>query len=58
MFNVKWDYPIKKALYLSYHCYNIHVHSLDNPYQSAYNTGHLNETALLSIKNEVHQSLS
>ena len=58
MFNVKWDYPIKKALYLSYHCYNIHVHSLDNPYQSAYKTGHLNETALLSIKNEVHQSLS
>ena len=21
MFNVKWDYPIKKAIYLPYHCY-------------------------------------
>ena len=30
---------------------HIHVHSLDNPYQSAYKTGHLTETALLSIKN-------
>ena len=37
---------------------HIHVHSLDNPYQSAYKTGHLTETALLSIKNEVHLSLS
>ena len=37
---------------------HIHVHSLDNPYQSAYKTGHSTETALLSIKNEVHLSLS
>ena len=36
----------------------IHVHSLDNPYQSAYKTGHSTEIALLSIKNEVHLSLS
>ena len=37
---------------------HIHVHSLNNPYQSAYKTGHSTETALLSIKNEVHLSLS
>ena len=37
---------------------HIHVHNLDNPYQSAYKTGHSTETALLSIKNEVHLSLS
>ena len=37
---------------------HIHIHNLDNPYQSAYKTGHSNETALLSIKNEVHLSLS
>ena len=36
----------------------IHVQNLDNPYQSAYKTGHSTETALLSIKNEVHLSLS
>ena len=35
-----------------------HIHSLDNPYQSAYKTGHSTETAFLSIKNEVHLSLS
>ena len=35
-----------------------HIHNLDNPYQSAYKTGHSTETALLSIKNEVHLSLS
>ena len=29
---------------------HIHVHSLDNLYQSAYKTGHSTETALLSIK--------
>ena len=29
---------------------HIHVHSLDNPYQSAYKTGHSTETALVSIK--------
>ena len=37
---------------------HIHVHRLDNTYQSAYKTGHSTETALLSIKNEVHLSLS
>ena len=36
----------------------IHVHNLDNSYQSAYKVGHSTETALLSIKNEVHLSLS
>ena len=37
----------------------IHVHNLDNPYQSAYKAGHSTETTLfLSIKNEVHLSLS
>ena len=35
-----------------------HIHNLDNPYQSACKTGHSTETALLSIKNEVHLSLS
>ena len=34
----------------------IHVHNLDN--QSAYKVGHSTETALLSIKNEVHLSFS
>ena len=36
---------------------DIHVHNLDNLYQSAYKAGHSTETALLSIKNEVHLSL-
>ena len=36
----------------------IHAHNLDNPYQLAYKAGHSTETALLSIKNEVHLSLS
>ena len=31
---------------------------LDNPHQSAYKPGHSKETALLSIKNEVHLSLA
>ena len=31
---------------------------MDNPHQSAYKPGHSTETALLSIKNEVHLSLS
>ena len=35
-----------------------HVCNLGNPYQSAYKAGHSTETALLSIKNEVHLSLS
>ena len=33
---------------------HIYVHNLHNPYQSAYKAGHSTETALLSIKNEVH----
>ena len=37
---------------------HIYVHNLHNPYQSAYKAGHSTETALLSIKNEVHLSLS
>ena len=37
---------------------HIHVNNLDNAYQSAYKAGHSTETALLSIKNEVHLSLS
>ena len=37
---------------------HIHVHNLDHPYQLAYKAGHSTETALLSIKNEVHLSLS
>ena len=36
---------------------HIHVHNLDNLYQSAYEACHSTETALLSIKNEVHLSL-
>ena len=37
---------------------HIHRHSLDNSYQSAYKSGHSTETALLSIKNDIHLSLS
>ena len=37
---------------------HIHVDNLDNLYQSAYKAGHSTETALLSIKNEAHLSLS
>ena len=37
---------------------HIHQHGLDNPYQSAYKSGHSTETALLSIKNDIHLSLS
>ena len=37
---------------------HIHVHNLDNPYQSTYKAGYSTETALLYIKNEVHLSLS
>ena len=37
---------------------HIHRHGLDNPYQSAYKSGHSTETALLSIKNDIHLSLS
>ena len=36
----------------------IHRHGLDNPYQSAYKSGYLMETALLSIKNDIRLSLS
>ena len=37
---------------------HIHVHNLGNQYQSTYKAGHSTKTALLSIKNEVHLSLS
>ena len=37
---------------------HIHRHGLDNSYQSAYKSGHSTETALLSIKNYIHLSLS
>ena len=37
---------------------NIHKHDLDNSYQSAYKSGHSTETVLLSIKNDIHLSLS
>ena len=37
---------------------HIHRHGLGNPYQSAYKSGHSTETALLSIKNDIHLSLS
>ena len=36
---------------------HIHRHGLDNSYQSAYKPGHSTETALLSIKNDIHLSL-
>ena len=37
---------------------HIHRHGLDNSYQSAYKSGHSMKTALLSIKNDIHLSLS
>ena len=37
---------------------HIHRHDLDNSYQSAYKPDHSTETALLSIKNVIHLSLS
>ena len=37
---------------------HINKNKLDNPHQSAYKPGHSTETALLSIKNEVHLSLA
>ena len=37
---------------------HIHRHGLDNSYQSANKSGHSTETALLSIKNDIHLSLS
>ena len=37
---------------------HIHRHDLDNSYQSAYKPGHSTETALLSIKIDIHLSLS
>ena len=39
-------------------CSHIQSHDLDNPQQSAYKAGHSTETALLSIKNEIHLSLA
>ena len=35
---------------------HIHRYGLDNSYQSAYKSGHSMETALLSIKNDIHLS--
>ena len=37
---------------------HIHQHGFDNSYQSAYKSGHSMEMALLSIKNDIHLSLS
>ena len=37
---------------------HIHRHGLDNSYQSVYKSGHSTEMALLSIKNDIHLSLS
>ena len=37
---------------------HINNNKLDNPHQSTYKPGHSTETALLSIKNEVHLSLA
>ena len=37
---------------------HINNNKLENPHQSAYKPGHSTETALLSIKNEVHLSLA
>ena len=37
---------------------DINNNKLDSPHQSAYKPGHSTETALLSIKNEVHLSLA
>ena len=37
---------------------HIYQYGLDNSYQSAYKSGHSTETALLSIKNYIHLSLS
>ena len=37
---------------------HIHRHGLDNSYQSAYKSGHSTEMVLLSIKNDIHLSLS
>ena len=37
---------------------HIHQHGFNNSYQSAYNSGHPTETALISINNDIHLSLS
>ena len=37
---------------------HIHQHDLDNSYQSVYKSGQSTEMALLSIKNDIHLSLS
>ena len=37
---------------------HVSLHGLENEYQSAYRCGHSTETALLSIKNEIHLSLA
>ena len=37
---------------------HIHAHNLDNAFQSAYKAGNSTETALLSMKNDIHLSLA
>ena len=37
---------------------HVSLHGLENEYQSAYRRGHSTETALLSIKNQIHLSLA
>ena len=37
---------------------HVSLHGLENEYQSAYRRGNSTETALLSIKNEIHLSLA
>ena len=68
-FITKWENMDKKWLksilirtFRNWHSYqlleHIHIHNFDNLYQSAYKADHSTETTLLSIKNEVHLSLS
>ena len=37
---------------------HVSLHGLENEYQSAYRRGHSTETAILSIKNQIHLSLA
>ena len=37
---------------------HVSLHGLENEYQSVYRRGHSTETALLSIKNQIHLSLA
>ena len=50
--------PVSRLSFISKLVDHIHRHDLDNSYQSAYKSGHSTETALLSIKNDIHLSLS